>query len=125
MDRDGPATIQVEDDPAQWEPTQVDDVFLPSVRVSLNWSEIEKAVERGAVVPSEAHALWASWAAPGSPLRQTVMARPMPTEFHTTIPAVSGFEKNRASPPSLALRVLGPLAGMVVGALLTWLVMAA
>lgn len=31
-------------------------------------------MESGAIVPSEAHGLWAGWAAPGSPLRRGAMA---------------------------------------------------
>ncbi|QHE85373.1 DUF2157 domain-containing protein [Hydrogenophaga sp. BPS33] len=56
-------------EPTRWEITQAEDVFLPSVRVQIGWSDVEAAVARGAVLQSEAHALWASWATPGSPLR--------------------------------------------------------
>ena len=54
--------------------THSEDVFVPGVRVQLGWKDIEEAVERGAIVPSEAHSLWAAWAASGSPHR--VAARP-------------------------------------------------
>lgn len=57
------------DDATQWEATQVDDVFLPSVRVTLGWADVEAGVESGAIVPKQAHALWAGWAAPGSDTR--------------------------------------------------------
>lgn len=68
-DLDNPDTF-VMDEQSEWESTQVDDVFLPSVQVLIRWSDVEAAVERGAIVPSEAHGLWATWAAPGSPLRR-------------------------------------------------------
>jgi hypothetical protein len=68
MTNEHPETIPNEE-PTQWEITQAEDVFLPSVRVRLGWADIEAAVERGAIVPSEAHALWASWASPGSDQR--------------------------------------------------------
>lgn len=71
MTKDNPDTFVMEDQ-SEWEATQVDDVFLPSVKVLLGWSDIEAAVTRGAIVPSEAHDLWAYWAAPGSPLRRGV-----------------------------------------------------
>ncbi len=71
MTKDNPDTFVMEDQ-SEWEATQVDDVFLPSVKVLLGWSDIEAAVTRGAIVPSEAHDLWAHWAAPGSPLRRGV-----------------------------------------------------
>ena len=61
MDKSNPDTIQIDDDPSLWAATQVDDVFLPAVRVTLGWADVEKAVERGAVVPAQAHALWAAW----------------------------------------------------------------
>ena len=122
MDKDGPATIQVEDDPAHWQATQVDDVFLPAVRVTLGWADVEKAVERGAVVPAQAHALWAAWAAPGSPLRKAAAVGPVVTEFHSTIADLPMPQESRAPAPSLAMRIGGPLAGLVVGVLLTWMV---
>ena len=65
---DNPDTMPSEEAP-RWEATQAEDVFLPSVRVQIGWRDIEDAVEQGAIVPSAAHALWASWAAPGNPLR--------------------------------------------------------
>lgn len=70
MHNDNPDTIPREE-PAQWPITHTEDVFLPAVRVQLTWGDLQAAVEQGAVLPSEAHALWASWAAPGSPLRAT------------------------------------------------------
>lgn len=69
MNKDNPDTFVMEEQ-SEWEATQVDDVFLPSVQVQLGWSDVEAAVARGAIVPTQAHALWAAWAAPGSPLRR-------------------------------------------------------
>lgn len=83
MHNENPETIP-DEEPTQWEITQAEDVFLPSVRVRLAWVDIEAAVERGAIVPSEAHALWASWASPGSYQRVTAAelappaAQPLP-----------------------------------------------
>lgn len=68
MNTDNPDTMPGEE-PTRWEITQTEDVFLPSVRVQIGWHDVEAAVEAGAIQPSEAHALWASWATPGSPLR--------------------------------------------------------
>lgn len=65
---DNPDTVSV-DEHSHWEATQMEDVFLPSVRVQLGWADVERAVDRGAIVPQHAHALWAAWAAPGSSTR--------------------------------------------------------
>ena len=53
----------------RWQETVAEDVFLPSVRVQLNWADVEAAVAQGAIVPQQAHALWANWAMPGSSTR--------------------------------------------------------
>lgn len=84
MHNEHPETIPSEES-LPWEITQAEDVFLPSVRVRLGWADIEAAVERGAIVPSEAHALWASWASPGSDQRVSAAelappaAQPLPS----------------------------------------------
>jgi hypothetical protein len=62
-----------------WEPTRdqgshFDEIFDSDVKVLLSWRDVEAAVEVGAVVPSEAYALWAYWAAPGSPARLAAQA---------------------------------------------------
>jgi hypothetical protein len=67
MQRNGPDTIAIEETP--WQHTELDDVFVPSVRVQLGWKDVMAAVERGAVVPQRAHELWAGWASPLSGLR--------------------------------------------------------
>ena len=72
MNKDNPDTFLMEEQ-SEWESTQMDDVFLPSVQVQLSWSDVEAAVAQGAIVPAQAHTLWAAWAAPGSPLRRGVV----------------------------------------------------
>lgn len=64
---DNPDTIAMEND-TEWQPTMAEDVFKAEVRVAVTWKDIEAAVVKGAVVPAEAYALWAEWAAPGSPM---------------------------------------------------------
>ncbi|WP_127805414.1 hypothetical protein [Hydrogenophaga sp. NH-16] len=86
-DQDNPDTF-VMDEQSEWQSTQVDDVFLPSVQVLIRWSDVEAAVESGAVVPAEAHGLWAAWAAPGSPLRRVGVAVDQsypPTQVEDTV----------------------------------------
>lgn len=56
-------------DSTQWLDTKVGDVFAPHVQVRLHWNDIEAAVQKGAIHPAEAHALWAEWADPGNPRR--------------------------------------------------------
>lgn len=67
MNPDNPDTLSL--DESEWDETQMDDVFVPSVRVQLGWADVESAVQRGEIVPAAAHALWAHWASPGSPTR--------------------------------------------------------
>jgi hypothetical protein len=71
MNADNPDTLLMQEQ-SEWAVTQMDDVFLPSVRVQLGWKDVEDAVARGAIVPAQAHGLWAIWAAPGSPLRRSL-----------------------------------------------------
>jgi hypothetical protein len=121
MDKDnGPNTISLGDDKPGWASTHVDDVFDPAVRVSLSWRDLEAAVEAGAVVPSQAHALWAGWASQGSPQRvaqpapATAVARPIPIEL--LMPPASS-ERSGSSPGVL----LGfTLAAALAGALLSY-----
>lgn len=120
---DNPDTFVMEDH-TEWEATQVDDVFLPSVRVMIGWREVEAAVERGAVVPSEAHGLWAGWAAPGSPLRRGAMASEpafQPTQAQDLVDGLSDDELPMADarPAGGAMRqVVMLLIGAAVGAAL-------
>jgi len=98
-----------------WEPTRdqgahFDEIFDPDVRVLLSWRDVEAAVEAGAVVPSEAYALWASWAAPNSPPRLAALAALVPQT------------KPGAKPEPMATIVLGSAgeiaapAGQTLGA---------
>lgn len=121
MRNDNPDTIAIEE--TQWVHTQVDDVFLPSVRVQLGWKEVEAAVEQGAVLPQQAHALWAGWASPMSGLRvagAAPVARAFaPTQNDFPEPVVAdaddgGFVARHGL-------WLGLLAGLALGAGGTWL----
>ncbi|MFN3494478.1 MAG: hypothetical protein ACK40L_08230 [Hydrogenophaga sp.] len=76
MNQDNPDTLSL--DESEWDPTQMDDVFVPSVRVRLAWTDVEAAVQRGEIVPAAAHALWAHWASPGSPTRLSAAAAAAP-----------------------------------------------
>lgn len=89
MNKDNPDTFSMGDQ-SEWEVTQMDDMFLPSVQVVVRWSDVETAVARGAIVPSQAHGLWAVWAAPGSPMRRIGVAIEQayqPTQPEDTEPA--------------------------------------
>jgi hypothetical protein len=68
MRQSSPDTI-ITAEPTHWLDTQMGDVFAPHVRVQISWADIEFAVQRGAVAPAHAHALWAEWADPGNPRR--------------------------------------------------------
>jgi hypothetical protein len=121
MDKDeGPDTIQLGDEKPRWAATHVDDVFDPAVRVSLGWRDLEAAVEAGAVVPSQAHALWAGWASQGAPQQVAqpapamAAARPVPIEL--LMPPASP-----AQPSSSPGVLLGfTLAAALGGALLSY-----
>jgi hypothetical protein len=104
-----------------WAATQVDDVFLPSVRVQLYWKDVESAVERGAVVPQEAHALWAGWASPVSGLRVVSAGRAQ--TFEPTV-AERQWEgaADAAGPGTIQAYglLIGLLAGTVLGVTVTY-----
>lgn len=115
MQHDNPDTIAIEDTP--WEHTVVDDMFLPSVRVQVGWKDVESAVVKGAVLPHQAHALWASWASPNSGMR--VVAGGSGGSFEQT--QVLDREEDLAVPPAPGLLqryglVLGLVAGVALGA---------
>lgn len=118
MQHDNPDTIAMEE--TQWAATQVDDVFLPSVRVQVGWREVEAAVEQGAIVPQQAHALWAGWASPVSGLR--VGASGVAPAFAPTV-ADQAWEETPAPGPGALQKHglwLGLLAGAVLGAAATY-----
>lgn len=121
MRNDNPDTIAIEE--TQWVHTQVDDVFLPSVRVQLGWKEVEAAVEQGAVLPQQAHALWAGWASPMSGLR-VAGAAPVPRAFAPTQNDFHEPVEADADDGGFVARHglwLGLLAGLALGAGGTWL----
>jgi len=115
--QDNPETLMM-DEQTRWEATQMEDVFLPSVRVQIGWRDLEEAVNRGAVVPQYAHALWAGWAAPGSATRVT--ARTSAPNFESTLSQQLDEDSASASggvlPYAIALVV-----GLVLGAVGAWL----
>lgn len=115
--KDNPDTFVMEDQ-SEWEATQVDDVFLPSVQVLIRWSDVEAAVARGAIVPTEAHGLWASWAAPGSPLRR--MAQQVEQSYQSTQVDDTELDDLPPLPPQAGgmKQVVMLLLGVVVGAAL-------
>lgn len=122
MDKDnGPDTIQMKEDAERWAATHTDDVFDPAVRVTLGWRDVETAVERGAVVPAQAHALWAGWAALAGPHR--VAASPT---VASAVPVQAPAQPNDGAPQgaSLGLMLRLLLAGALGGALLGYLVFA-
>lgn len=121
MNKDNPDTFVMEDQ-SEWEATQVDDVFLPSVQVLIRWSDVEAAVARGAIVPAEAHGLWASWAAPGSALRR--MGQIVEQPFQSTQPPDSEMDDLPPLPPPAGgiKQVVMLLIGVVVGAALMFAV---
>ncbi|MCB2016991.1 MAG: hypothetical protein KDF54_05705 [Hydrogenophaga sp.] len=121
-DQDNPDTFVMEDQ-SEWQATQVDDVFLPSVQVMVRWADIEAAVENGAVVPAEAHGLWAGWAAPGSPMRR--MGAAVEQSYRVSVPpdADTVADELPFSPPAPAggmRQVVMLLVGVVAGAALMY-----
>lgn len=121
---DNPDTFVMEDQ-TEWEATQVDDVFLPSVQVLIGWREVEAAVERGAIVPAEAHGLWASWAAPGSPLRRMGQAVEHEQSYRSTQPEDTEMDElpSFQSQSGGGMKpVIMLLVGVVVGAALMFAV---
>lgn len=112
--QDNPDTVIV-DEQTHWEATQMEDVFLPSVRVQVSWADVEKAVSAGAVVPTQAHALWAAWAAPGSSTRVGAsLGRP---NFESTLSDLPELPDRDAGPSPL-WRWGGLLLAALLGALL-------
>lgn len=139
MITDDPDTMPDAED-TRWLETHADDVFLPSVRVQLAWRDVEAAVERGAIVPSEAHALWASWAMPGSPTRvvapstapvpkprpepaelplESTLISPMPRMVEAAPPVEPSFQAAGQDGPGLARRLVTALGLVAVGAVLS------
>ncbi len=115
--KDNPETL-IMDDQTRWEATQVEDVFLPAVRVQIGWRDLEEAVNRGAVVPQHAHALWAGWAAPGSTTRVT--ARTSAPNFESTL-SQQLDEDNAPASGGVLPYAIALVVGLVLGAVGAWL----
>ena len=125
MNKDNPDTVMM-DEQTHWEATQMEDVFLPSVRVQLGWADVEHAVDQGAIVPAQAHALWASWALPGSATRVGAGEPRSEGTDVDGIPWSSTTAADLAPAPvesSVLMRVLALLAAAGVGAALTLLLL--
>ncbi len=125
MNSDNPDTVMM-DEQAHWETTQMEDVFLPSVRVQLSWADVENAVDQGAIVPAQAHALWASWALPGSATRVGAgETRPVDADVEGDSPNIPVAADLAPAPveSSVLMRVLALVAAALVGAALTLLVL--
>lgn len=121
-------TADYSDTVANWQPTRladapIEDVFLDSVRVQLSWKDIEAAVERGAIVPSEAYALWDGWASPDNPRR--VVAKPVPPPAAALAPVAPAPVKFSTPEPGLTFtNTFYFLGGMAVtGAMVLLFVM--
>ncbi len=121
MKSDNPGTHSMEEN--HWDETRVENVFLPSVKVQLSWNDVEAAVERGAIVPAAAHALWAAWAAPGASTRlraeSSFLAAALdsrPAELHRFRPARSDA-RNRLK--KMLYSPLGLVAAALLGGALT------
>ena len=123
MDPDhGPDTLPLQDEAALWAATQMDDVFDPAVRITLGWRDVEAAVQQGAVVPAQAHALWAGWAAHGAPQR---MAQPVAPARAAAAQPVAGAlllppPAPRRSGASPSVLLGSTLAAALVGAVLSY-----
>lgn len=131
MNTDNPETVSM-DEPTRWAETIADDVFQPSVKVQLRWSDIETAVEQGAVQPQHAHALWAGWAMPGSPTRVNAEEAAGPeSAFPATLSDPPYLEKLRQlrsqplpEPAAAAPAWLTHVVAGCIGAVLMFLVLA-
>ena len=108
-----------EGEQTRWQETLADDVFLPSVRVQLNWRDVEAAVAQGAIVPQQAHALWANWAMPGSETRLSASASESPpaASFDTPSSLESHWSDRRPMPEIERTSRLPLVVGFVVGVL--------
>jgi len=115
MNPDNPETLSMED--SHWDETQLEDVFIPSVRVQLGWSDVEAAVARGAIVPAAAHALWATWAAPGAPTRLRAEARFAAAALDSRPAELTRFRAPGKDPRSLLVQKLYSPYGLVAAAL--------
>ena len=109
-----------QDEQTRWQETLAEDVFLPTVRVQLSWNDVETAVAQGAIVPQQAHALWANWATPGSPTRLSSAATdaPMETFAQASMPGTleSHWPDRRPMPELSKPNRMSGLTGFLIGA---------
>ena len=109
-----------EDEQTRWQETLAEDVFLPTVRVQLSWNDVEAAVAQGAIVPQQAHALWANWAMPGSPTRLSSAAGDAPLEApaQESMPSTleSHWPDRRPMPELSKPNRMSGLTGFLIGA---------
>jgi hypothetical protein len=115
MNPENPETLSMEE--SHWDETQLEDVFIPSVRVQLGWSDVEAAVERGAIVPAAAHALWAAWAAPGSRTRLRAEASFAAAALDSRPAELTRFRPQGKDPRSWLVQKLYSPYGLVAAAL--------
>lgn len=125
MKKDNPDTFP-EAEQTRWLETHAEDVFLPSVRVLINWRDVESAVEQGGIVAAQAHSLWANWAMPGSPTRLGSEGT-APSAPASSPSLESTWAANRPMPPTRSERAQSrqPVglwfgAGLVLGVALVW-----
>ena len=120
MKNDNPDTFP-EAEQTRWMETHAEDVFLPSVRVQLHWHDVESAVGQGGIVATQAHAMWATWAMPGSPTRMGSEDSPVSESQPASLE--STWSK-RPMPPARQARRSGGgwwfLTGLVAGAAAVW-----
>ena len=117
MNNDSPDTFP-EEEQTRWQETVAEDVFLPTVRVQLRWRDVEEAVTQGAIVPQQAHALWANWAMPGSTTRLSSDGVPGGAPFAAQeMPSAPESKWEERPMPAIERRKGGStLLGFVVGA---------
>lgn len=118
MKNDNPDTFP-EAEHTRWQETVAEDVFLPTVRVQLNWRDVEAAVAQGAIVPQQAHALWANWAMPGSQTRLSASGPEAPRSGDYVAPSTleSDWGARRPMPVIEKPSQLPVVVGFVTGAL--------
>ena len=123
MKNDNPDTLP-ETERTRWLETHAEDVFLPSVRVLLQWRDVEFAVDQGGVVASEAHAMWANWATPGSPTRLSAEDDIVPADRQPAYPLESSWAIQKmptAEPRQPSRGGWWFVGGLVAGAALVWI----
>jgi hypothetical protein len=128
MNPDNPETLSL--DESEWDETQMEDVFVPSVRVHLSWADVEAAVQRGEIVPAAAYGLWSHWASPGAPTRvRSEAALPAETDdapaTHSLQPPVANraFAAPATKPDSPLVLVVLALGSALLGGVISTVVL--